>query len=714
MDCNRFLTDLVKEFPNNTIRNLRTKLFALRKEEIEKVFLFCSTSSGIDCSETPFLISVVKDMCIYKINSLHNTKEVNSNKQYLVINFVNRLVEQIKLKEIILSARLLQAFPVDRNINGFREPCISFQYSSTIRSKVVNYKQAIKEVVSCPALCNCSNYDNRFIDPHHKHVFTGDLAIVENNGLNSLLRKGLNYREQQPPNKTEAYNSIISAIDIYIHKMSVALNKPIASFNEWRNNILEESKRRLDNIRPYRYNKVLYKDSEEDIALKKLQKDFVFVPVDKAGNNIAVICKYYYISILTKELSSANFSEINTTQGDILHSHKQFLDKFSMNVEDKYNQLPFLYFTAKMHKIPVDSRFITSAKFSSLSELSAKVGMCLKGLLNCSKHYSMYDSKYHKHLKNYYIIDNNTEVIKFLENSNNLKDKHKSMATYDFKTLYTSIPHNLLKEKIKCFVERVFRRKGKKFIIPTKSGAYFTNKRNTKGWDSSQLVNCINFIVDNSYVVFTNKIFRQIIGIPMGTNCAPYLANIFLHMFEIEFVDNLNANSKSKVSMLLNNIFRYQDDCLVLNDCKQFVRYLDSIYPEEMVLENTNVNHTESNYLDLNITLNNGKFSYKSYDKREDYAFEVIKYPDLSGNIPSGPAYGVFISQCKRFTEVNCTLENFITDIKSLQSRLVKQGFSSYKLQDRFKTFANNNIYLWSKFGQDIRSEIVVNKIFDI
>ena len=166
--------------------------------------------------------------------------------------------------------------------------------------------------------------------------------------------------------------------------------------------------------------------------------------------------------------------------------------------------------------------------------------------------------------------------------------------------------------------------------------------------------------------------------------------------------------------MLLNNIFRYQDDCLVLNDCKQFVRYLNSIYPEEMVLENTNVNRTESNYLDLNITLINGKFSYKSYDKREDYAFEVKKYPDLSGNIPSGPAYGVFISQCKRFTEVNCTLENFITDIKSLQSRLIKQGFSSYKLQDRFKTFANNNIYLWSKFGQDIRSEIVVNKIFDI
>ena len=52
-----------------------------------------------------------------------------------------------------------------------------------------------------------------------------------------------------------------------------------------------------------------------------------------------------------------------------------------------------------------------------------------------------------------------------------------------------------------------------------------------------------------------------------------------------------------------------------------------------MVLENTNVSRTESNFLDLCISLDDN-FSYKSYDKREDYSFDVIRYPDLSGNIP--------------------------------------------------------------------------------
>ena len=131
-----------------------------------------------------------------------------------------------------------------------------------------------------------------------------------------------------------------------------------------------------------------------------------------------------------------------------------------------------------------------------------------------------------------------------------------------------------------------------------------------------------------------------------------------------------------------------------------------------MVLENTNVNTVESNYLDLNITLSNGIFSYKSYDKREDYTFEVIRYPDMSGNIPLKPSYGVFVSQCKRFAEVNSVIENFVTDIRTLHSRLVKQGFTSSILQERFNTFADKNFYSWCKFGIDIRSPEVMNQIF--
>ena len=131
-----------------------------------------------------------------------------------------------------------------------------------------------------------------------------------------------------------------------------------------------------------------------------------------------------------------------------------------------------------------------------------------------------------------------------------------------------------------------------------------------------------------------------------------------------------------------------------------------------MALENTNVNRVESNYLDINIKLENGYFQYKSYDKRGDYNFDVIRYPNLSGNIPCLPSYGVFVSQCKRFSEINNCLEHFVNDIKMLQSRLLKQGFLKQKLRERFNTFANKNFRIWSKFGEDIRDSGIADYIF--
>ena len=107
------------------------------------MFLYCSSSTNIDCSATPFFTRVVKDRCMYKLNSIANVKENAAKKQYLVVKFVNKLIDQIKLKEIITSNISINVFPMNHNINGFRVPSISYQYSNTIRSNVLNYKQAI-------------------------------------------------------------------------------------------------------------------------------------------------------------------------------------------------------------------------------------------------------------------------------------------------------------------------------------------------------------------------------------------------------------------------------------------------------------------------------------------------------------------------------------------------------------------------------------------
>ena len=56
----------------------------------------------------------------------------------------------------------------------------------------------------------------------------------------------------------------------------------------------------------------------------------------------------------------------------------------------------------------------------------------------------------------------------------------------------------------------------------------------------------LEFLVDNIFVVFGGKVCQQIVGIPMGTNCAPLLADIFLYLYDAEFICSLCSQLERK------------------------------------------------------------------------------------------------------------------------------------------------------------------------
>jgi hypothetical protein len=56
----------------------------------------------------------------------------------------------------------------------------------------------------------------------------------------------------------------------------------------------------------------------------------------------------------------------------------------------------------------------------------------------------------------------------------------------------------------------------------------------------------LGFLVDNIYVVFGDQVFQQSVGIPMGTNCAPLSADLFLYSYEAEFVQKLLGDNNEK------------------------------------------------------------------------------------------------------------------------------------------------------------------------
>ena len=188
------------------------------------------------------------------------------------------------------------------------------------------------------------------------------------------------------------------------------------------------------------------------------------------------------------------------------------------------------------------------------------------------------------------------------------------------------------------------------------------------------IIKMLEFLVDNIFVVFAGKIFQQTVGIPMGTNCAPLLADIFLYSYEADFIQSLLSTGKKHLASRFNLTYRYIDDVLSINN-PEFENYLGQMYPAQLEIKDTTESNTSTSYLDLLLSIwRDGQLHTSIYDKRDDFNFHIINFPFLSSNIPSSPAYGDFISQLIRYARACSWYECFILRARRLSSKLLKQG----------------------------------------
>ena len=107
----------------------------------------------------------------------------------------------------------------------------------------------------------------------------------------------------------------------------------------------------------------------------------------------------------------------------------------------------------------------------------------------------------------------------------------------------------------------------------------------------------------------------------MGTNCAPFVADLLLCCFERDFMLSLSGNNQADIIEAFNSTSRYLDDLLNI-DSPYFEQMVGQIYPTEFQSNKANSSDTEARVLDLNLPIANGIVSSKNYDKRFDFNFE--------------------------------------------------------------------------------------------
>ena len=112
----------------------------------------------------------------------------------------------------------------------------------------------------------------------------------------------------------------------------------------------------------------------------------------------------------------------------------------------------------------------------------------------------------------------------------------------------------------------------------------------------------LTFLLDNIYIRFGSRLYRQVVGIPMGTNCAPLVADLFLFCYERDFMLSLSENNQSDVIETFNSTSRYLDDLLNI-DNNLFDSMVNRIYPSELQLNKTNISYAEASILDLHLSI---------------------------------------------------------------------------------------------------------------
>ena len=99
------------------------------------------------------------------------------------------------------------------------------------------------------------------------------------------------------------------------------------------------------------------------------------------------------------------------------------------------------------------------------------------------------------------------------------------------------------------------------------------------------------------------------------------------------------------------------------------------INPAELKIVVTNSSNLSTTFPDLDIIILKNHFCIKLYDKRRDFSFKVVTFPNLRSNVPVKPSYGVFVGELYRICKSSSVVTEFIHDVKLLIDKLITKNF---------------------------------------
>jgi hypothetical protein len=331
--------------------------------------------------------------------------------------------------------------------------------------------------------------------------------------------------------------------------------------------------------------------------------------------------------------------------------------------------LPSAHLLPKFHKEPIQFRTIIASCACVTKLLAKHVGLMLSKILRKKRADCKYIASYCG-FNPFWIIDDNRPIIDCLKKCNKIRFV-KSIETYDFTTLYTTLDHDLIKTNLELCIRSTM--KDKRLVIGGSKCFWSDNS----GFSANDVINRVNFLIDNCYFSFGNLTLKQCIGIPMGLDSAPQIANLLLHQIEYNYFMGCLKQKQFEICKKLSHVYRYIDDITIVNGSGLLDEIVGELYPSSLKLEKINSLPNGADVLDLHIWIDpyTKVFHIQTFDKRRQFRFEVTSMPFLHSNVSLSMCHNAVISQFVRHAKLNDFFEDFILNLKILFKTLKNRGY---------------------------------------
>jgi hypothetical protein len=728
--CSRIAQQSIKHLAR-LLNNNALYVHKLNPYSHKKLQNLYSTLATMQPTQTnSIILSIIKEQLASRIKP---SDPMHSNLRQLFLNvpFLSREVDNIKFASFFKPSALTPL--TDTLRTALTDTKIHFNYPPQLSSTLGNHARLrsltdldIEHIISSP--CNCHNAQLQpFYNTHHKHVITTDptLAPAPLRPLYQHLRSHRVFTS--PINHKQLLSKLTQCIKSFSKHTTTRLNLPRSSINPWTQATITSLKYLIDEL-PDTPDETL--ELPDPALLQPFQDNFLITYVDKSAQHYVFLCKKFAIQLVQDEIiENETYTVTNSTDAEII----SVLSDWMLNEGYESGKIPlklgFLYPILKIHKNPFNFRFIAASVNVTLTPLSNNLNVILKSLMP-HFHTLWKDTFVQNRLTPYdwWICNDATDIKKMIEKLNKRRKRQKHdtpFSTWDFSTLYTTLDQDDMINRICDLLDRIFNNQTEKPILHLHKDqvTWVKRKHKKKNYfylDCCDLKRWLSFLIKNTFLQFGSKVIHQAIGIPMGTNCAVFLANLYLFSFELDFITTLINTKQITLLYAFARTKRYLDDIISAdNPYFEKHRYLSllrtGIYPEATLKLNAEQSELPIHFLDIQILYDQLSHNYYTtlWDKRYDSKYQALpstRYPLITTALNRNSLYSIITGRLHALLHRTTRKKAFIEHLIRISARLINNNYNRKTILRKINRFLMKEQPLYqttaSTLQKDIESEL--------